>query len=459
MVTKWLDFTDFSLDPKLGLKDYSVIHFKNGIPLKFFLANKCIETDIKSGRTPSKFNEDYWNGDYDFLTMQDVNTLTFEVGNVTEKITDYAIEEEKTLYQTPANSLIISNAMTVGLAFISENPIYINQNVFHLKINEDSLNKTFIKWYFNLIFRPNFESVFVSKYFSKDEFGRLRIPKLSISLQNKIALKIMPIENEIKTLEHQIKEPSHIINAVFASELKFDLVKYSEAVASSIFKLNLSDFENSLIRIAICYNHPSSSYIREFVSKKNFERINKYCLTEIHRGKQPEYVEDGIKVIKTGTIQKGGFNYTEVQYVSEQFYENNIIKAGIQKNDLLLTSTGMGRGKFALYEEDDEAFADSHVTIFRLDNSVINPQFLNYFAQSILGTGQLKYLELQIKGTPEIYPTQLNEFMIPIVKEKKQSEIVNKIKAELDSQKEIEKQILNKRNKIKQIIEEAISSN
>ena len=51
-----------------------------------------IETDIKSGRTPSKFNEDFWNGDYEFLTMHDVNTATFEVGETCEKITDYAIE-------------------------------------------------------------------------------------------------------------------------------------------------------------------------------------------------------------------------------------------------------------------------------------------------------------------------------------------------------------------------------
>lgn len=92
MVIKTLKFSDFAIDPKLGVKDYSIIHSNNGIPLKSFLKNKNIKTDIMSGRTPSKFNEDYWDGEYDFLTMQDVDTTTFEVNETVEKITDYAIE-------------------------------------------------------------------------------------------------------------------------------------------------------------------------------------------------------------------------------------------------------------------------------------------------------------------------------------------------------------------------------
>lgn len=69
------DFSELAIDPKIGLKDYSPL-YKHGIRLKNFLANKSVSNDIKSGRTPSRFNADYWGGDYEFLTIF-MESLTF----------------------------------------------------------------------------------------------------------------------------------------------------------------------------------------------------------------------------------------------------------------------------------------------------------------------------------------------------------------------------------------------
>ena len=93
-----IQFSELAIDPKIGLKDYSPL-YKHGVRLKNFLANKSVSTDIKSGRTPSRFNVDYWNGDYEFLTMQDVDDLSFSLNeSCVDRITEFAIEEEKTLY-------------------------------------------------------------------------------------------------------------------------------------------------------------------------------------------------------------------------------------------------------------------------------------------------------------------------------------------------------------------------
>src|ERR1035437_10312422 len=135
-----------AIDPKLGLKNYAPL-YKSGVRLKNFLLNNSILNDIKSGRTPSRFIEEYWNGENEFLTMIDVDTLTFSINPVCiDTITDYAIEEEKTLHQAKKNSLIISNAMTLGLSFITDRPVYINQNVFEVTLNEKLVNKKFILW-------------------------------------------------------------------------------------------------------------------------------------------------------------------------------------------------------------------------------------------------------------------------------------------------------------------------
>ena len=141
------------------------------------MLNEDIRTGIKSGRTPSKFNEDYWNGENEFLTMYDVDILTFSLNpECADKITDYAIEKEKTLYQVKENSLLVSSAMTVGLSFISDRPVFINQNIFEIILDEKKINKKFILWYLNIIVRPLFQTTYTSKYLSKNELGRIKIP-------------------------------------------------------------------------------------------------------------------------------------------------------------------------------------------------------------------------------------------------------------------------------------------
>jgi restriction endonuclease S subunit len=102
--------------------------------------------------------------------MSDVDTLTFSINpECSDKISDFAIEKEKTLYQAKENSLIVSNAMTVGLSFLIDRPVFINQNVFEVNLDETIINKKFILWYLNLIVRPLFQTTYTSKYLSKDE--------------------------------------------------------------------------------------------------------------------------------------------------------------------------------------------------------------------------------------------------------------------------------------------------
>jgi type I restriction enzyme S subunit len=345
--------------------------------------------------------------------------------------------------------------MTVGLSFLLDRPVFINQNVFDVNLDETKINKKFVLWYLNLIVRPLFQTTYTSKYLSKDELGRIKIPLIPKPKQDQIVAQIEPIEKKIINSKSQIKEPQEVINKVFAREFGFDLEKFEKIKKEKFFEVDFSNVNTSLIRSTVIQNKSSSSFLKSFLSKNSLF-LKDIILKPIKRGKQPEYTEDGIKVIKTLNIQKGKITFEEVQFVSEKFLKDNEKKAGIYQYDLLLTSTGMGRGKFALYEEEEICFADSHVSIIRFNQEKINPNFLNYYCQSFFGIEQLKYIEMQIKGTPEIYETQLNYFQIPDISLKAQQKIVDEIKAELDKQEEIKSKIENERNKIDEIIEKAI---
>ena len=282
------------------------------------------------------------------------------------------------------------------------------------------------------------------------KFDKRIINKLIIK-QDEIVIEIEPIEKRIKELKAQIKEPRDIINKVFAREFGFDLEKFEELKKEKFFEVNFSEINTSLIRTTVIQNKKSTSFLKYFLSRNSIF-LKDVILKPIKRGKQPKYTENGVKVIKTLNIQEGKVIFEDVQFVSKKFLKDNEKKAGVYHNDLLLTSTGMGRGKFALYEGEEVCFADSHISIIRFNQEKLIPKFLNYYCQSFFGAEQLKYIEMQIKGTPEIYEAQLNYFQIPNTPLEKQQKIVDEIKTELDKQEEIKKEIETERNKIDEII-------
>ena len=358
-LVKSIKFSSFSLDPKIGLKDYSLLYIQNGISIKNLLINESVEKSIKSGRTPSKFNEDYWQGEYDFFTMQDIDTETYILNDISiEKITDYAIKKEKTLYLTPKNSLIVSNAMTIGLAFITQRPIYINQNVFHLNINEKKVNKIFLKWYFNLIIRPKFLKVFASKYFSKSEFGRLNIPNISLKTQNIIGTKIAFIEQEIQALKSQKKEHLEIINEVFSKELNFDWKKFYALKSQKIFNAKLFSFStNKDLRCSYKFHNIENQFLYDFLASKTEKKVKDFTLVPIVLGKSisPKlYDENGdYYYIAMSNIKNYRFETEGCKKVGIQYF-TNIKNKSIQVNDILLARSGEGTiGKVALIEDDE----------------------------------------------------------------------------------------------------------
>jgi len=317
---------------------------------------------------------------------------------------------------------------------------------FYEKLFQSNLLQKYIWGVVSQKAQPNLQSY---------DLKNVKIPLVAKSIQDQIVAQIEPIEKKIKELKNQITPPQEIINKVFAREFGFDLEKFEELKKERFFETDISEITTSLIRSTVVQNSSRTRFLKSFLKRDTI--FLKDILTKpIKRGKQPEYTEGGIKVIKTLNIQKGQIVFDEVQFVSESFLKDNEEKAGVYKDDMLLTSTGMGRGKFALYDDEETCFADSHISIIRFNKQRILPYFLNYYCQSFFGTEQLKYIEMHIKGTPEIYEAQLNYFQIPDIPLKSQQKIVDEIKTELDKQEEMKKKIETQRNKIDEIIEKAV---
>ena len=460
-------FSKLSKDYKLGLKDYKNL-YSNGIPLKNFLLNKSYSTDILSGRTPSKFTPEYWNGEYDFITLADVDTLTYNLNKeIQEKITEEAIDKNSNLILVPKNSLIISNAMTVGLAFINDRDVYINQNVFWTKINESIINKKFLLWYFNCYIRNVFQNVYSAKYLSKQELSIINIPNVKLEDQKQFEKNIIPLENTINQLNVQIEDESDIVNDVFSKYFNYDKdiifrihkgmtygTQKNGNIDFTISHTKLSDIKDNKYRLSTRANNDLIQEIIKILKQNNTVQLKDIVLEPIHRGKSPEYDESGdIPVIKTAHISNIGLVEEYNEFVNEEFYnkkEDSQLKVG----DILLTSTGKPSiGKITLFNKEYKAIPDGHVSIIRIDEKKYNREFLVYFMQSILGYSQLEKEYVGCTNQIELYADSLNDIILPDIEMEQQNRIVAEINLKLKEQEKTKKEIIKVRNSIENIMQ------
>jgi len=132
----------------------------------------------------------------------------------------------------------------------------------------------------------------------------------------------------------------------------------------------------------------------------------------INRGSQPEYSPNGVfKALRSVNVGFMNFNETRQEYVTEVFYENNN-RGKVQKDDVLITSTGVGTlGRSSIWFYDEKAYCDGHITILRKGS--IDPYFITAFLNSKYGLLQFDQNFRGSSGQIEIYPFDISKFVIP----------------------------------------------
>ncbi len=114
---------------------------------------------------------------------------------------------------------------------------------------------------------------------------------------------------------------------------------------------------------------------------KSVNRIKlKYVADYIQRGDAPTYVDsNGVSVINQACVQQSGVDLLKMKLHDPE--EAGRISAWLQKNDVLINSTGTGTlGRVAHVREQPTTpmFADGHVTIIRDSAQRFEPRYLFY---------------------------------------------------------------------------------
>ena len=145
------------------------------------------------------------------------------------------------------------------------------------------------------------------------------------------------------------------------------------------------------------------------LAEKKAPTLASLSVEEIKRGKSPPleaYVDeaDGYAlVVKAGSnISKFGDLVVRGDYIEKIVYEE-MPDHRLKKGDILLASTGTGTlGKCCVYRLDTPAIADGHVTIIRLDQAVVFPEYVCDYLRLGFGATQVQRLFTGSTGLIEL---------------------------------------------------------
>ena len=146
----------------------------------------------------------------------------------------------------------------------------------------------------------------------------------------------------------------------------------------------------------------------------------------LKRGKSTKYGNSNIQVIKSGQARGfKEFDFTEKYFAIDTFQSD---VRNLQKGDLLINSTGVGTaGRVTLFELDGDFVADSHITIFRPNETFLSEYALQCFSH--IGFKTIEQMAKGLSGQIELTIPTIEEIHIPLPPLEIQSKIVQECNA------------------------------
>lgn len=177
------------------------------------------------------------------------------------------------------------------------------------------------------------------------------------------------------------------------------------------------------------------------------------------KGGQASYKESGISLIRSMNVHDDGFREKNLAFIDEE-QASKLNNVTIEENDVLLNITGASVARCCIVDNNYlPARVNQHVSIIRLKNGILNPEFLHYALTSKLTKDKLLGIGEQGATRQAITKTQIENFSIKFPTDLKtqtslvcalneirsnSEKLVKKYNLKLESLEELKKSILQK---------------
>lgn len=172
--------------------------------------------EFKSGGTPSRLVEEYFQGDIPWITTVALSKLYINEDDANELITEEAIQNSSTKL-IPANSLLFGTRVGIGKLAINTVPMCTNQDIVAMiPLENNNLNLIYVYWYLkqiNNFFVANGRGATIQGITTHlIRSTEIIIPPLKI--QEQFAQKVIEIEAYIKEQQEELENAKQMFQSL-----------------------------------------------------------------------------------------------------------------------------------------------------------------------------------------------------------------------------------------------------
>lgn len=301
------------------------------------------------------------SGDYYLITGTD-----FEDGRINLSTCHYVekdrFEQDKKI-QIKNGSILITKDGTLGKVAFVENldkPATLNAGVFNVEIIENDVDNRYLFQYLKAPFLMDYVN-------SKATGGTIKHLNQSILVDFPVQ---MPESAEQQKIGAYFSRLDHLITL---HQRKYDkLTKVKKAMLKKMFPQNGA-------------NKPEIRF-RGFTDGWEHCKLNSIADVRDGTHASPQYFSSGHPFITSKNVKDGYINYDDVQYISDEDYEEINKRSKVDVNDILMGMIGT-IGNLALIREEPD-FAIKNVALIK-DTGDIFYLYLYHYLQSETVLNQL----------------------------------------------------------------------
>ena len=184
--------------------------------------------EFKSGGTPSRLVEEYFQGDIPWITTVALSKLYINEDDANELITEEAIQNSSTKL-IPANSLLFGTRVGIGKLAINTVPMCTNQDIVAMiPLENNNLNLIYVYWYLkqiNNFFVANGRGATIQGITTHlIRSTEIIIPPLKI--QEQFAQKVIEIEAYIKEQQEELENAKQMFQSLLHHAFTGELTKH-----------------------------------------------------------------------------------------------------------------------------------------------------------------------------------------------------------------------------------------
>ena len=353
-------------------------------------------TTVQGGSTPSTDKDEYWGGDILWATPTDLTDLQENTISDTEgKITEAGLESSST-HVLPSYSVLLTSRASIGKCAVNTVPMATNQG-FQSLIPGEEVN-TWYLYYVITEMAPYLESLGAGSTFS--EISKRTVQRVQIP---------------VPPMEEQLRIASVLKNIDDHTRVNQEIINSSETLRVGTAERLFRYYDDTTT------THPM---IGEYPAEWELPKLSDVCEVVDAEHFTPDYVDDGIALIRPGDMREGIISLDEVQKsVSEDTYDE-MTRRHTPTNEDVLYSRSQNFAIASVVDTDCRFCIGQDMVSIKPNN--VERDFLRHLLNSPLIRDQAKR---RSTGTTfsRINLGDIRDLEIPIPSSEVQSEISEKL--------------------------------